>query len=156
MSTNEHSKAMADEHVARHVAQIPPPCETLCRLKIPRPHHRRWAASWHPDQIANRLPIDFPDDRTMRISHETIYQPLYVHGRGVQHRCAAPGADGVPVHRAGAAQASRPDPPWSSGCGVNRSCRVANPVSSRLQMETFVQIGATIQENIVVVADRFA
>ena len=45
---------------------------------------------------------------------------------------------------------------WSGGCGVNRSCRVANPVSSRLQMETFVQIGATIQENIVVVADRFA
>lgn len=43
---------------------------------------RRWAASWSPEQIANRLPIDFPDDETMRISHEAIYQALFVQGRG--------------------------------------------------------------------------
>jgi IS30 family transposase len=29
------------------------------------------------------LPIDFPDDKTMRISHEAIYQALFVQGRGV-------------------------------------------------------------------------
>ena len=43
---------------------------------------RRWAASWSPEQIANRLPIDFPDDETMRISHEAINQALFVQGRG--------------------------------------------------------------------------
>jgi len=43
---------------------------------------RRWAASWSPEQIANRLPVDFPDDETMRISHEAIYQALFVQGRG--------------------------------------------------------------------------
>ena len=35
---------------------------------------RRWARAWSPEQIARRLPIDFPDDKTMRISHEAIYQ----------------------------------------------------------------------------------
>ncbi|WP_247454522.1 helix-turn-helix domain-containing protein, partial [Bradyrhizobium sp. CW11] len=34
---------------------------------------RRWAKAWSPEQIARRLPIDFPDDKTMRISHEAIY-----------------------------------------------------------------------------------
>jgi len=43
---------------------------------------RRWATSWSPEQIANRLPIDFPDDETMRISHEAIYRALFVQGRG--------------------------------------------------------------------------
>jgi len=42
---------------------------------------RRWAAAWSPEQIARRLRLDFPDDGTMRISHEAIYQSLYVQGR---------------------------------------------------------------------------
>jgi IS30 family transposase len=47
---------------------------------------RRWASSWSPAQIANRLPVDFPDDDSMRISHEAIYQALYVQGRGALRR----------------------------------------------------------------------
>ena len=43
---------------------------------------RRWATSWSPQQISNRLCLDFPDDESMRISHEAIYQSLYVQGRG--------------------------------------------------------------------------
>jgi len=37
---------------------------------------------WSPEQIANRLPIDYPDDLSMRISHEAIYQALYVQSCG--------------------------------------------------------------------------
>jgi IS30 family transposase len=47
---------------------------------------RRWAASWSPEQIANRLRLDFPEDASMRISHEAIYQALYVQGRSALRR----------------------------------------------------------------------
>jgi IS30 family transposase len=51
-----------------------------------RRQDRRWARSWSPEQISNRVRIDFPDDLSMRISHEAIYQALYVQGRGALKR----------------------------------------------------------------------
>lgn len=47
---------------------------------------RRWGSCWSPEQISRRLPIDFPDDASMRISHEAIYQALYIQGRGALRR----------------------------------------------------------------------
>lgn len=37
---------------------------------------------WSPQQISARLREDYPDDLEMRMSHESIYQTLYVQGRG--------------------------------------------------------------------------
>jgi IS30 family transposase len=51
-----------------------------------RRQDRRWANSWSPEQISNRLRVDFPHDGSMRISHEAIYQALYVQGRGALRR----------------------------------------------------------------------
>lgn len=51
-----------------------------------RRQNRRWAAAWSPQQIAARLRLDFPGDTTMRISHEAIYQALYIQGRGALRR----------------------------------------------------------------------
>jgi IS30 family transposase len=43
---------------------------------------RRLRLRWSPQQIAARLVLDYPDDPEMRVSHETIYQSLFVQGRG--------------------------------------------------------------------------
>ncbi|WP_301321413.1 IS30 family transposase [Actinokineospora globicatena] len=40
------------------------------------------ANGWSPRQISIRLPLDFPEDDTMRVSDETIYQSLYLQARG--------------------------------------------------------------------------
>ena len=51
-----------------------------------RRQSRRWAKAWSPQQIAERLRRDFPGDNIMRISHEAIYQALFVQGRGALKR----------------------------------------------------------------------
>ena len=53
-----------------------------------KPHRgdRRWVKGWSPEQIANRVKVDFPHDEEMRISHEAIYQALYIEGRGALKR----------------------------------------------------------------------
>jgi transposase, IS30 family len=52
----------------------------------PRRQDRRWVSAWSPEQISRRLRIDFPDDDSMRISHEAIYQALFIQGRGALKR----------------------------------------------------------------------
>lgn len=53
-----------------------------------KPHRgdRRWVQGWSPQQISARLKMEFPDDESMRISHEAIYQALYVESRGALKR----------------------------------------------------------------------
>ena len=41
---------------------------------------------WSPEQISRRLVLEFPGRAEMRVSHETIYQALYVQGRGALRR----------------------------------------------------------------------
>ncbi|MGI8495963.1 MAG: IS30 family transposase, partial [Gemmatimonadaceae bacterium] len=52
------------------------------RREVERGLKRRWS----PQQITARLVCDFPDDPEMRVSHETIYQSLFVQGRGALRR----------------------------------------------------------------------
>lgn len=47
---------------------------------------QRLELRWSPEQITHHLPRDFPDDPGMRVTHETIYQALYVQGRGELRR----------------------------------------------------------------------
>lgn len=53
-----------------------------------KPHRgdRQWVKGWSPEQIAHRIRLDFPEDETMRISHEAIYQALFIQSRGALNR----------------------------------------------------------------------
>ena len=55
-------------------------------LNKPHRQDRRWAMAWSPQQISHRLKVDFADDESMRISHEAIYQALFIQGRGALKR----------------------------------------------------------------------
>src|SRR5699024_7248318 len=47
---------------------------------------RRWSRAWSPEQIRQRLQVGFPADESRSISHEAIYQSLFIEGRGALKR----------------------------------------------------------------------
>ena len=55
-------------------AAVPGPKVRWVGRRHGRRKDRRWAKSWSPEQIANRLRFDFPEDESMRISQEAIYE----------------------------------------------------------------------------------
>ena len=65
---------------------IPGPTVRWIGRRHGRRQDRRWSRAWSPEQISHRLRVDFADDESMRISHEAIYQALFVQGRGALRR----------------------------------------------------------------------
>lgn len=60
----------------------PKPCKLARQPRLRREVARGLRALWSPQQIAARLVHDYPDDLSMRVSHETIYRTLFVQTRG--------------------------------------------------------------------------
>jgi IS30 family transposase len=91
LAANDALRKYVKERLAGTIASpdgvlVPGPDVRWIGRRHGRRTDRRWAKSWSPQQIANRLPVDFPDDASMRISHEAIYQALYIQGRGALKR----------------------------------------------------------------------
>jgi IS30 family transposase len=92
LADNERLRAYVQERLAGSVrrpdgtAVTGPVTPAWKGLNKPHRADRRWALAWSPQQISHRLKLDFPDDEAMRISHEAIYQSLYIEGRGALKR----------------------------------------------------------------------
>jgi transposase, IS30 family len=87
LATHEALRHYVQERLAGVIAGLAGPAVPRWNgRRHGRRQHRRWATSWSPEQIANRLVVDFPQDESMRISHEAIYQALYVQSRGALRR----------------------------------------------------------------------
>jgi IS30 family transposase len=73
-------------HAAQERAELQARRPRAGKLERDRRLHDEVAAglakSWSPEQIAGRLEEDFPAESRMRVSHETIYQSLYMQARG--------------------------------------------------------------------------
>jgi IS30 family transposase len=72
-----HAQSQSEE-----AARRPKPAKLATNLPLRREVQDRLVINHSPEQIARRLREEFPDDPEMWVSHETIYQSLYVQSRG--------------------------------------------------------------------------
>jgi transposase, IS30 family len=70
------------EQAARERGRKASPAKLATNLRLRRQVQDRLIKKHSPEQIAHRLRVDFPEDPEMWVSHETIYQSIYVVGRG--------------------------------------------------------------------------
>src|SRR5262245_46343244 len=79
-------RARAAEAQAQHRARRPKPAKLAADGRLREYVQARLAQRWSPGQIAAMLAREFPGEREMRVCHETIYQAIYVQGRGALRR----------------------------------------------------------------------
>jgi transposase, IS30 family len=79
-------RASTAQTLADTRAQRSRPAKLAAHPRLRSEVERRLGHNESPEQIAKRLPLDFPDDPEMRVSHETIYTSIYVQGRGALRR----------------------------------------------------------------------
>lgn len=75
-------RAVAAQGRAKHQRKRPKRCRLDINDKLRDHVISKLLMDWSPEQIAGELPLMYPDDETMRISHETIYRTLYIQARG--------------------------------------------------------------------------
>lgn len=78
----EHYLAVSADEQAWKDGRRPKPCVLVSRPRLCQIVARKLKQNWSPEQIGRWLKLEFPDDETMRVSHETIYRSLYIQARG--------------------------------------------------------------------------
>jgi IS30 family transposase len=79
-------RAQIADAAAYRRAVRPKPCKLALDPRLRAVVEAKLTLCWSPEQIAGWLQVAYPDDPTMRISHETIYLSLYVPHRGALRR----------------------------------------------------------------------
>jgi transposase, IS30 family len=79
-------RAVAAQVRAEQRARRPKPAKLAVNAELHGWVQQKLEQDWSPAQISARLELEFPDCPEMRVSHETIYQALYVQGRGALRR----------------------------------------------------------------------
>jgi IS30 family transposase len=79
-------RPLAAERVAHRLAGRPKRSKFSASLRLVAAVEQGLEEGWSPEQISARLRVEYPDDQEMRISHETIYQSLFVQSRGELRR----------------------------------------------------------------------
>ena len=74
--------AEADLQAGAHT-RCPKPCRLATSPLLQQIVASKLALEWSPAQVAGWLKLAFPDQNTMRVSHETIYRSLFIQARGV-------------------------------------------------------------------------
>jgi IS30 family transposase len=74
--------AEADTQAWAHTRRLKP-CRLATFPLLQQIAASKLALEWSPAQVAGWLKLEFPDQDTMRVSHETIYRSLFIQARGV-------------------------------------------------------------------------
>jgi IS30 family transposase len=79
-------RAQAADAAAFRRAQRPKPAKLVLEPRLRAVVEAKLARCWSPQQIAGWLPLAYPQDPVMRVSHETIYLSLFIQSRGALRR----------------------------------------------------------------------
>jgi IS30 family transposase len=79
-------RAQAADAAAFGRAQRPKAAKLVMQPRLREVVEAKLALRWSPQQIAGWLPLAYPQDPVMRVSHETIYLSLFVQSRGALRR----------------------------------------------------------------------
>ena len=76
-------RASDANHQAWEAALRPKACLLAIRAKLQRIVASKLILDWSPEQISGWLKMQYPEDESMHVSHETIYRSLFIQARGV-------------------------------------------------------------------------
>ena len=76
-------RASEADHEAWESALRPKPCLLAIQVRLQKIVASKLILDWSPEQISGWLKIQYPEDESLRVSHETIYRSLFIQARGV-------------------------------------------------------------------------
>src|SRR5271163_3467698 len=81
----EYRASEADQQAWKSALR-PKPCLLAIQEKLQEMVASKLMLDWSPEQISGWLKTQYPQDESMRVSHETIYRSLFIQARGALKR----------------------------------------------------------------------